>query len=241
MEHLQLWSGVLVTILATGVGVLPFALPGAHRHAERAVAMGSAAAAGAMLAASYLLVQEAPSSAGLLWGVLAGVFLVEAAQRMLARFPHLGIASLHGSGGRAALLAFVVLSVHSLAEGVAIGAGLAASAEVGLVVLVAMALQNIPEGLAMGALLVPRGVRLGRAAWLAVATSLPQLVAIPTWYLVRGEPPFLPFGLGFAAGAMAWLVLRDLVPDAKGSGLRGGVIAVLAGVAVLVLARLITT
>jgi zinc transporter ZupT len=49
---------------------------------------------------------------------------------------------------------------------------------------------------------------------LSILTSLPQpIFALPAFFFVQTFESLLPFGLGFAAGAMAWMVIRDLIPE----------------------------
>lgn len=60
---------------------------------------------------------------------------------------------------------------------------------------------------------MPRGV--GRAALWSIFSSVPQpLMDVPAFVFVALFTPLLPLGLGFAAGAMAWMVFSELVPDA---------------------------
>jgi zinc transporter ZupT len=55
---------------------------------------------------------------------------------------------------------------------------------------------------------------LQAAGW-SVFSSLPQpLLAVPAFLFVLAFQPWLPLGLGLAAGAMIWMTLADLVPDA---------------------------
>ena len=62
---------------------------------------------------------------------------------------------------------------------------------------------------------MPRGVSVGRAAAWSVFSSLPQpLMAVPAFLFVETFEPLLAVGLGFAAGAMVWMVAADLVPEA---------------------------
>ena len=63
---------------------------------------------------------------------------------------------------------------------------------------------------------VPRGVGWVRAALWSIFSSLPQpLMAVPAFFFVEIFGPLLPYGLGFAAGAMIWMVFSELVPDAN--------------------------
>jgi len=79
----------------------------------------------------------------------------------------------------------------------------------------AIVVHNIPEGLAISLVLVPRGVRVARAALWSIFSSLPQpLMAVPAFLFVAFFEPLLPIGLGFAGGAMIWMVFSELVPDA---------------------------
>src|SRR4029453_5313700 len=95
--------------------------------------------------------------------------------------------------------------------GVSFGDG----AALGVLIATAIAVHNIPEGLAISLVLVPRGVSVARAAAWSVFSSLPQpLMAVPAYLLVEWFKPLLPVGLGFAAGAMIWMVAAQLLPDA---------------------------
>ena len=102
--------------------------------------------------------------------------------------------------------------------GVAFGDG----KSIGLLTALAIAVHNIPEGLAISLILVPRGVSVLHAAGSSVVSSLPQpLLALPAFAFVEAFGQALPIGLGFAGGAMIWMVLAQIVPDALRSSRDG--------------------
>jgi ZIP family zinc transporter len=109
-----------------------------------------------------------------------------------------------------------VMTIHSLTEGIGVGVSFGGGRTLGVFITTAIAIHNIPEGLAISLVLVPRGTSVRAAAWWSVFSSLPQpLLALPAYVFVEHFKPLLPAGLGFAAGAMVWLVLSELVPDAR--------------------------
>ena len=108
-------------------------------------------------------------------------------------------------GARKGLLIVGIMTAHSFTEGVGLGVSFGSGTDLGLFITLAIAVHNIPEGLAISLVLVPRGVGAGRAAFWSVFSSLPQpLMAVPAFAFVEAFGPLLPYGLGFAAGAMTW-------------------------------------
>lgn len=205
----------LLTALATGLGALPFLL---GTHPSRSwLGSANALAAGAMAGAGVGLVWEGwKSSAGrVLVGLAAGALVIAATRRLLERSPHPHFGSVDGADAIPMLMIVGVMTIHSFTEGVGVGVSFGDGKELGLVIALAIAIHNIPEGLAISLVLVPRGVAVGRAAAWSVFSSLPQpLMAVPAFLFVEAFEPLLPVGLGFAAGAMAWMVAADLVPEA---------------------------
>jgi zinc transporter ZupT len=215
-ESVRVFLFALLTAVATGLGALPFLL--FKNPARNWLGVSNALAAGLMLAASFGLVYEGVDYG--LWrtvlGMVLGLLFIVFSRGLIQREEHPAVfASMTALDARKALLVVGVMTLHSFTEGVAIGVSFGGSAAFGLFIALALAVHNIPEGLAISLVLVPRGVGVGRAALWSVFSSVPQpLMAVPAFLFVAFFTPLLPVGLGFAAGAMIWMVFSELVPDA---------------------------
>ena len=212
----QVFLFALLTAVATGLGALPFLFV---KDLTRSwLGVSNALASGLMLAASFGLVYE--GTAYSLWrtllGVLIGLGFIVLTRVMLQHDEHPAVfASMGGFDARKALLIVGVMTLHSFTEGVGVGVSFGGGEGFGLFITLAIAVHNIPEGLAISLVLVPRGVGVLRAALWSVFSSLPQpLMAVPAFLFVALFEPLLPIGLGFAGGAMIWMVFSELVPDA---------------------------
>lgn len=206
----------LGTALATGLGALPFVL---FRRPSRAwLGTANALAAGSMAGASVGLVAEGAGYGGdrVVAGLVFGAASIAVARTLIGRDRHGLFPTAPGPDARAMLLIVGIMTAHSFSEGVGVGVSFGGGEKLGLVIALAIALHNIPEGLAISLVLVPRGERVSRAAAWSVFSSLPQpLMAVPAFLFVEAFEPVLPFGLGFAAGAMLWMVAVDILPEAS--------------------------
>jgi ZIP family zinc transporter len=133
----------------------------------------------------------------------------------------------HGRGAlrqvaarRRATLLLSALTIHNVPEGLAVGVSFAAGGtDLGIPVALAIGIQNIPEGFAAAAPLLETGATPRRAAGVAALTGIVEppaaLLAYFTFELAGG---LLPVGLGFAAGAMLYVVVDELIPESHGRG-----------------------
>jgi len=212
----QVFLFALLTALATGVGALPFVF--VKDLPRRWLGASNAIAAGLMLAASFGLLYEGVDYDLLrtVAGAVIGLVFIVLVRKLLQRDEHPAVfAQMTDLDARKALLIVGVMTMHSFTEGVGVGVSFGGGIELGLFITLAIAVHNIPEGLATSLVLVPRGVSWSRAAFWSVFSSLPQpLMAVPAFIFVETFKPLLPYGLGFAAGAMIWMVFSELVPDA---------------------------
>ncbi len=234
----------LVTALATGLGALPFL--SVRAISGRTVGRLNAVASGLMLGASFGLLAEGTRFGG--WqtfiGGLVGVLFILATNRYLReRHVHPGVATGAGGDGlRRMVLIVTVMTVHSLAEGVAIGTSFGGGMALATFITVAIAVHNIPEGVAISAVLRSNGVSVPRCAGWSIVSSLPQpVMAVPAFLFVEAFAPALPYGIGFAAGAMVFMVMLEILPEAygKGSAREVGVIATLSMIAMILFQKVV--
>ncbi|MGC8875676.1 ZIP family metal transporter [Thermus sp.] len=214
VSPLSVFLYALLTAIATGLGALPFLFT--RKVLSRHLGLANAAAAGLMLAASFGLVYEGVnySLGRTLLGVGLGLLFILLSHRYL-RGRDVSFGALNGLDARKALLIVGIMTLHSFAEGVGVGVAFGGGEALGVFITLAIAVHNIPEGLAISLVLIPRGVSvLGAALW-SVFSSLPQpLMAVPAFLFVEAFKPALPVGLGFAAGAMIWMAVAEILPDA---------------------------
>jgi len=203
-----------MTTLATGLGAIPVMLLG--EGARRIVPLLLGVAAGVMAVASVMGLMIPAFDRGtpveVIGGLALGVAFLLLARGRLREMPR----NFSRAGGRTGILVFLVLLVHSLPEGFAIGTAYEADpSEIGLFVVIAIAIQNIPEGTSVAIPLAAAGASGARQFWMAVATSVPQPIgAVVAFLLVQEISALLPVSFGFAAGAMLALTAVELLPDA---------------------------
>ena len=120
----------------------------------------------------------------------------------------------------------LAVALHNLPEGIAVGVVLASTQVqgsnvtlmMGIALAIGIAIQNFPEGAIVSLSMNSSGVSKGKSFGLGVASGIVEpLGAIITILLVDLIHPALPYLLSFAAGAMLFVVVEELIPDmAKG-------------------------
>lgn len=207
-----------LTAIATGLGALPFLF--FKKISGRWLDYSNALAAGLMLTASFTLIFEGLEYG--VWktvaGVLVGLGFIILSNRWLDQREDLNIAELRGADARKAILIIGVMTLHSFTEGVGVGVSFGGDEGLGIFITAAIALHNVPEGLAISLVLIPRGMRILSTAAYCVLSSVPQpIMAVPAYLFVEFFRPVLPVGLGFAAGAMIWMVFSEIIPETRRS------------------------
>jgi len=223
----HVWYFGWISALSTGLGVLPLIF--SPKLDSYWIGVTNAIAAGMMMAASYSLVMEGinfteeedTSSLSPLCrtaiGSILGLLFILSTKSFLEKHDDLKVAGLAGADARKVLLIIFVMTLHSFSEGIGIGVSFGGSngSELGVFISASLAVHNVPEGLAVAIVLLPRKISKLTAALWCIVTSLPQpLMAVPSFLFVHYFIPFLPVGLGFAGGAMAWVALFELLMEA---------------------------
>ena len=202
-------------------------------------------ASGVMLAAAYWSLLEpaiaiSDARGALPWlaptvGLLAGTLFLTVADRLL---PHLhpSLPAVAAEGLRTnwstATLLVLAITLHNIPEGLAVGVAFGAAADPGqaalpgtpslgaaLALAVGIALQNVPEGASVALPLRAAGVSKTRSFLAGTASAAVEpLAAVAGALAVGAVSGILPYALGFAAGAMIYVVLEELIPSAHQGG-----------------------
>ncbi len=224
-------SAVLLPFFGTALGsACVFFMRGQLRLSIQRALMGFAA--GVMVAASVwsLIIPAMDRSAHMgelaflpaFIGVWCGVLFLLLLDRLI---PHLHLNSQSPEGAKSGLgkstMMVLAVALHNLPEGMAVGAvaagwiaGEGGTAAAALALSLGIAIQNVPEGAIISMPLKSNGMRGGKAFGYGVLSGVVEPIgAILTILLSQLVLPVLPYLLAFAAGAMLYVVVEDLIPE----------------------------
>lgn len=214
-------------------------------------------AAGVMIAASVwsLLIpaiEEAEASGMIGWVPAAGGFVLGIAFLMLmdGLLPHLHLNSdepegLSTSWKRTTLLVLAV-TLHNIPEGMAVGLSFAlaaqndnsaASLSAAAALAIGIGIQNFPEGAAISLPLRQEGFSLRKAfAFGSLSGIVEPIFGILVVLVAGGIQSIMPWLLSFAAGAMLYVVVEELIPEAHlGEHSNTGTLGVMAGFLIMMI------
>lgn len=202
-----------IAAAAAALGALPVRVRGPMPTAW--IGWANALAAGLMLGTAYVIVvaglnREVVAGAS---GAFLGIGFIHWTH-LIARTEDLDLNRLDQTGPEYGYQVLLVQSLHSASEGVAIGVAMSLNIGLGVFVTLAFAVHNIPEATVLCTVLRARGIRLRDAAGLAVLTNVSLiLLAIVAFSLITAAPSLLPWALGFAMGALVYLVMMEPLPE----------------------------
>ena len=229
---MQVFYGILIPFLGTAFGAacVFFMRKSLSDTVQRSL---TGFAAGVMVAASIwsLLIpaieqssymgkwEFVPAAVGFWIGILFLLLLDHI-------IPHLHQKSDHAEGPKSRLqrstMMVLAVTLHNIPEGMAVGvvyAGyLAGTAQItaagALALSLGIAIQNFPEGAIISMPLRAEGMKKGRAFWGGVLSGIVEPIGAVLTILAAGiVVPALPYLLSFAAGAMLYVVVEELIPE----------------------------
>lgn len=215
--------------LATGLGALPVLFFKNISNNLFSSLLG--AAAGVMLAATaFSLLVPGIHFGNALWpgngiyvvsaGMLLGAFFLHYADHQLPHVHLDAVVDTQINSYRKIWLFVIAITIHNFPEGMSVGVSFG-SGEMknGLVLAIAIAMQNIPEGLAVALPLVSLGYDRWRAVGVALATGLVEPVGgLLGITMVTLFQSVLPIAMGFAAGAMLFVISEEIIPETHAKG-----------------------
>ena len=231
-------QALLATLFTWGVTALGaslvFFFRGLHQRALDGM-MGFAA--GVMIAASFwsLLapsIELAEAAGEVPWvpasvGFLAGGGFIWGLDRILPHlhigFPRSEAEGLPTSWHRSVLLVLAI-TLHNIPEGLAVGVGFGALAHdipgaslpAAIALSIGIGLQNFPEGVSVSVPLRREGMSRGRSFfWGQLSGAVEPIAGVIGALAVISVKALLPYALAFAAGAMIFVVVEELIPESQ--------------------------
>lgn len=216
--------GGLVITLLNGIGALTVLIW--QKPSQKFLDTSLGFAAGVMLAASFTsLILPGVEYGGILpviVGMVLGVVVMDLGDRLVPHFhPGRGHEGPETDRLRAVWLFILAITLHNMPEGLAVGVGFG-SGELGeaIPLMLAIGIQNIPEGLAVSVAALNAG--MGTYFYAGLVGIRAGLVEIPltlfgAWAVSVAEP-ILPYAMGFAAGAMLYVISDEIIPETHGGG-----------------------
>ena len=231
--------GLAAGVLGTGLGGLLSLFT--HLKEKRYISFVMEFSAGLMLSLVCLdLLPEAFELGGVATvglGILLGVITIVALQNtskfMLPAFVNPSI--------KTGLLLAAGIAIHNFPEGLAIGSSLDVSLHLGVSIALVIGLHNLPEGLALSLPLKAGGYKNRKIVLISIMAGIPMAFgACIGSYLGGVSDLTISLSLGFAGGAMLYIVCEDIIPESKQLhcgrfSTLGNILGIIAGIGVSLL------
>ncbi|MFC1899773.1 ZIP family metal transporter [Chloroflexota bacterium] len=223
----------IISLLAgasTGVGGVLGVL---YRPRERSLVLGLGFSSGIMLGVTFLMLLLESLKAGFILsfsGFVIGTLVFFILDFIL---PHIHIVESRNSLFKLGTLIAIGIAIHDLPEGFGIGMGYGVSESLGITLALAIILHNIPEGFAIALPFHSYGMTKWKTILITFAAGMCTLVGALMAYFLRGivSEKLMYSGLAFAGGAMFYIAVNELIPEAhKYGNVRFTSIGVVAGV-----------
>lgn len=197
-------------------------------------------AAGVMIAASFWsllapaiemsthsgMIPWLPPAAGFLLGTIFLRLIDKSLPHLHLGFPISEAEGIKTSWHRSVLLVLAI-TLHNIPEGLAVGVAIGAAASgfpeatgaAALALAFGIGIQNIPEGLAVSVSLRREKMSKFKSFWYGQLSAIVEpIAAVIGAAAVLWAKPLLPYALGFAAGAMIFVVIEEVIPESQRNG-----------------------
>lgn len=237
----------LTLFISSAIGAIPALVVYALTSKIRATIEGFCA--GAMLAASWLslLVPAINKSHGF-YGQLEVVFALIVGYLSLQAF-HAVLP--HGHEGKGdegpkqtrdklsrAWLIGLAIGLHNIPEGFAVGIGATQGGVEAKILLYTIGLQNLPEGFIVATSLLMTGTKVRWVFFITALTGIIEVLgATLGWFSLQFFKDTLPLGLAFAAGAMLFVVCREMIPECQKENESQGTLGLIIGISTVLLVQ----
>lgn len=214
----EAFLGIVISAMATGVGALPILFLDKVSAKLKALLLGYAS--GIMMAATtFSLIPESLKSSNL-WvlsaGLLLGTFVLNFINSKTEDLSTDDFKFLNGID-RKTLVIVTAITLHNLPEGLSVGVSYGTGQDnLGGIIAFAIGLQNAPEGFLVGLYLIYQKITKTKAIMIATFTGAVEIITAAIGYFLASEVNGLvPFGLSFAAGAMLFVIYKELIPESQ--------------------------
>lgn len=213
--------GSFLSAMATVLGAVPILF--VRELSERWKDILVAFTAGIMVSAStFGLMPQAIEESGIIGltlGLITGVLLLDLIENNI---PHIDVENKPGFANMdsKALLVMIALFIHNIPEGLSTGFSYASEeASLGPMVAIAIGAQNMPEGLILAVFMMNSRISKLKALAITALTGLMEMVsAVIGYFTASFLDNVVGYGLAFAAGAMLFIVYKELIPESHGHG-----------------------
>jgi ZIP family zinc transporter len=213
--------GSFISAMATVLGAVPLLF--VKTLSEKWKDILIAFTAGIMISASTfgLMPQAIKESgiAGLTIGLLLGIFALDLIEKNI---PHIDVENDAGirNFDSKSLLVIIALFIHNIPEGLSTGFSYASQNEsLGPMVAISIGAQNMPEGLVLAVFLINSKVSRLKSFLIVTLTGLMEVLSAVVGYFTASYiQAMVGYGLDFAAGAMMFIVYKELIPESHGHG-----------------------
>jgi len=216
---------IIIAFIAGSVGTFAGGIVGViiKKPSKNYIAMMLGFAGGAMLGVSLFELMPESYEHGGIWAALIGVifgavfvFCVDTLKNFKdKKRQHLNIGIEPENVDsqkllRMGMVIFIAIILHSLPEGIAIGAG--EHIDIGILTGIIILLHNIPEGMAFALPLKASGMKTWKVLLFSFLAGLPILIGAIAGYFIGMNETLIAYALSFASGAMLYVVFSEMLP-----------------------------